>query len=287
MKLFIVSGRSGAGKTIALRVLEDLGFYCVDNLPVIFLPELINISRAHHEKLAVSLDIRNIPESPETFIPYIESIRKDHTTEVVNIFLDADDNTLIMRYEETRRLHPLTKRNLSLEDSIKQESDILEPIAALADIRIDTSNKSIHELESKITTLVLGKKLKNINIIFESFGYKRGIAKDADYIFDARFLPNPHWFTELRPLTGLDQEIVEFFNKYPEVENYIQQIYTFLNTWLPFIEKSNRSYLTVAIGCTGGQHRSVYIAESLAEKFKLIGKSVTVKHLYLDSKKKK
>ena len=193
MKLFIVSGRSGAGKTIALRVLEDLGYYCVDNLPVTFLPELINLSRSRHKLLAVSIDIRNFPESPDTLIPYIRSIKKDPNNEVINLFLDAEDSTLIKRYEETRRLHPLAKQNMTLAESIKKEHEILDPIAALADVRIDTSNDSIHDLSEQINTLVLGRKEKNLNIIFESFGFKRGIAKDADFVFDARFLPNPHW----------------------------------------------------------------------------------------------
>ena len=286
MKLFIVSGRSGAGKTIALRVLEDLGYYCVDNLPVTFLPELINLSRSRHKLLAVSIDIRNFPESPDTLIPYIRTIKKDPNNEVINLFLDAEDSTLIKRYEETRRLHPLAKQNMTLAESIKKEHEILDPIAALADVRIDTSNDSIHDLSEQINTLVLGRKEKNLNIIFESFGFKRGITKDADFVFDARFLPNPHWVPELRPLTGLDEPVISFFRDYPEMQQYIQQIDTMLTYWLPYLERNNRSYLTVAIGCTGGQHRSVYIAEELAARFIAAGKSVTVKHLYLATKKR-
>ncbi len=284
MKLFIVSGRSGAGKTIALRVLEDLGYYCVDNLPVFFLPELINMSREKHNALAVSIDIRNLPESPETFLSFITNIKSDPVNQVNSIFLDADDATLIKRYEETRRIHPLGKNKLSLEDAIKAEHTILDQVAALADVRIDTSSLSIHQLAEEITALVLGKKDKDISIIFESFGFKHGIAKDADFVFDARFLPNPHWDPNLRPYTGLDEPVVNFFLKYPEVQLYIQQIDAMLMHWLPFLERNNRSYLTVAIGCTGGQHRSVYIAEALAKNFKSRGKNVQVRHKNLDPK---
>jgi RNase adapter protein RapZ len=278
MKLLIVSGRSGSGKTIALRVLEDLGYYCVDNLPVSFLPDLLKLSRVEHNLLAVSIDIRNFPESPESFINYINSIKSDPSNEVISIFLDADDNTLIRRYEETRRLHPLAKSTLTLEEAIKAEHNILDSIADLTDVRVDTSTLSIHELSENITSLVLGKKEKKLSIIFESFGFKYGIAKDADFVFDARFLPNPHWVPELRPLTGLDDPVIKFFAEFPEMGQYIQQIDAMLNHWLPYLERNNRSYLTVAIGCTGGQHRSVFIAEALAQRFRNRGKCVNVKH---------
>lgn len=287
MKLLIVSGRSGSGKTIALRVLEDLGYYCVDNLPVSFLPELIRLSRIEHNLLAVSIDIRNFPESPESFVNYINSVKAEPSNEVSSIFLDADDNTLIRRYEETRRLHPLAKNNLTLEEAIKAEHNILDSIAALADIRIDTSSLSIHELSENITSLVLGKKEKNLSIIFESFGFKYGIAKDADFVFDARFLPNPHWVPELRPLTGLDEPVINFFAEYPEMGQYIQQIDAMLNHWLPYLERNNRSYLTVAIGCTGGQHRSVFIVEALAQRFRNRGKYVNVKHKNISANSKR
>ncbi|MGN1392843.1 MAG: RNase adapter RapZ [Succinivibrionaceae bacterium] len=281
MKLFIVSGRSGAGKTIALRVLEDLNYNCIDNLPIDLLPEVITLSIAeNHNKMAVSVDIRNIPSKPEKFIKFLSKFRSDDENELISIFLDADDSTLIKRYEETRRLHPLSKQypDLSLEESIKAEHGILDQLSDYADIRIDTSSLSIHELSEEITSIVLGKKGKNITIVFESFGFKNGIVKDADFVFDARFLPNPHWVPELRLLTGLDKEVHDFFSKYPEVQTYIQHIDSLIDYWLPFIERNNRSYLTIAIGCTGGQHRSVFIAESLGKRFKLRNKNVIIKH---------
>lgn len=280
MKLFIVSGRSGAGKTIALRVLEDLNFNCIDNLPVELLPEVINSSQDNFVPLAISVDIRNLPKNPEEFINYLLQFKKNPLNEIIGIFLDADDATLIKRYEETRRLHPLSKTNpnLTLEEAIREEHAMLDSLAGLADIRLDTSNLSIHELSEEINSIVLGKKEKTLTIIFESFGFKNGIVKDADFVFDARFLPNPHWVPKLRALTGLDEPVVNFFAEYPEVQLYIQQIDAMLNHWLPFLERNNRSYLTVAIGCTGGQHRSVFIADNLAKRFKNRGKTVVVKH---------
>ncbi len=282
MKLYLVSGRSGAGKTIVLRVLEDLGFYCVDNLPVNFLPELINMSREKHSMLAVSIDIRNLPSSPEGFIRFVTSIKKDPQNEITSIFLDADDATLVRRYEETRRIHPLAKNKLSLEEAIREERRMLNPVADLADIRLDTSHSNIHQLSENITALVLGKKSKDLSIIFESFGFKYGVPKDADFVFDARFLPNPHWEPDLRHLTGIDEPVVKFFLKYPEMQLYVQQLDAFLNQWLPLLERSNRSYLTVAVGCTGGQHRSVYIAEALTRNFRARDKNVQVKHKNMD-----
>jgi UPF0042 nucleotide-binding protein len=286
MKLFIVSGRSGAGKTIALRVLEDLGFYCVDNLPVDFLPDLINRSSQLHNKLAVSIDVRNVPQSPDSLLDFLYQTKLKPGNEIISIFLDADDQTLIKRYEETRRLHPLAKNDLTLAEAIRAERELLDSLSGLADIRVDTSSLSIHQLAERINTIVLGRKEKELTIIFESFGFKNGLVKDADFVFDARFLPNPHWVAELRPFTGLDEPVINFFMQYPEMNLYIQQIDTMLNYWLPYLERNNRSYLTVAIGCTGGQHRSVYIAQNLSERFKKRGKTVYVKHLTLEKKQK-
>lgn len=283
MRLFIVSGRSGAGKSIALGVLEDLGFYCVDNLPVELLPKLVRLSSKEYSSVAVSIDIRNLPSNPGDYIEFIRTLKNDKKNDVVSLFLDADDATLIKRYEETRRLHPLSKgqTKMSLGEAIVKEHEVLDPIAEMADVRIDTSSLSVHDLTGHINSLVIGKKEKSLTIIFESFGFKNGIAKDADFVFDSRFLPNPHWVAKLRPLTGLDQEVIDFFAEYPEVQLYIQHIDSLLNQWLPYFERSNRSYLTVAIGCTGGQHRSVYIAETLAKYYLARKKDVTVKHLAL------
>ena len=194
------------------------------------------------------------------------------------IFIDADDQVLIKRYAETRRLHPLSLKNLSLNEAIAKEAEVLKVISSIADLRIDTTNLSIHELCQQVITCVQGKPHKKIVIIFESFGYKDGITKDADFVFDARFLPNPYWDKSIRQYCGLDEPIKKFFSKYPEVENYIDKIDDLLFGILKAIEQSDRSYLTVAIGCTGGYHRSVYIAQSLADKFQQRGICVKVRH---------
>ena len=283
--LVIISGRSGSGKTVALRVLEDLGYYCIDNLPVIFLPELVAVAKNRYPKLAVSIDIRNMPDNIQSFEDMYKTLRENKKIKTTLIYVDAEESVLIKRYSETRRLHPLSKRKLSLDEAIVLEGSILEDIASLADLRIDTSSLSIHDLAAQITTLINGHPEKKLVIVFESFGFKNGIAKDADFIFDARFLPNPFLFPLLRSKTGLDIEVVKFFDKYPQVNLYINQIDEMLTGWLGDIEKSNRSYLTVAIGCTGGCHRSVFIAQSLYERFEKRGLLTKVRHRSLEALK--
>ncbi|MCL1602859.1 RNase adapter RapZ [Succinatimonas hippei] len=285
MDLVIISGRSGSGKTVALRVLEDLGYYCIDNLPVIFLPELVAVAKNRYPKLAVSIDIRNMPDNIQSFEDMYKTLRENKKIKTTLIYVDAEESVLIKRYSETRRLHPLSKRKLSLDEAIVLEGSILEDIASLADLRIDTSSLSIHDLAAQITTLINGHPEKKLVIVFESFGFKNGIAKDADFIFDARFLPNPFWDPLLRSKTGLDIEVVKFFDKYPQVNLYINQIDEMLTGWLGDIEKSNRSYLTVAIGCTGGCHRSVFIAQSLYERFEKRGLLTKVRHRSLEALK--
>ncbi len=267
--LVVISGRSGSGKTVALHALEDLGFYCIDNLPIVFLEDLIKLAKQNYPKLAVSLDVRNMPlgdDYEELNNIYSKAIHDPDINPTI-IFIDADDQVLIKRYSETRRLHPLSLKNLSLNEAIAKEAEVLKVISSIADLRIDTTNLSIHELCQQVITCVQGKPHKKIVIIFESFGYKDGITKDADFVFDARFLPNPYWDKSIRQYCGLDEPIKKFFSKYPEVENYIDKIDDLLFGILKAIEQSDRSYLTVAIGCTGGYHRSVYIAQSLADKF--------------------
>ena len=283
--LVIISGRSGSGKTVALRVLEDLGYYCIDNLPVMFLPELVAVAKNRYPKLAVSIDIRNMPDNIQSFEDMYETLRENKKIKTTLIYVDAEESVLIKRYSETRRLHPLSKRKLSLDEAIVLEGSILEDIASLADLRIDTSSLSIHDLAAQITTLINGHPEKKLVIVFESFGFKNGIAKDADFIFDARFLPNPFWDPSLRSKTGLDIEVVKFFDKYPQVNLYINQIDEMLTGWLGDIEKSNRSYLTVAIGCTGGCHRSVFIAQSLYDRFEKRGLLTKVRHRSLEALK--
>ena len=214
--LVIISGRSGSGKTVALRVLEDLGYYCIDNLPVMFLPELVAVAKNRYPKLAVSIDIRNMPDNIQSFEDMYETLRENKKIKTTLIYVDAEESVLIKRYSETRRLHPLSKRKLSLDEAIVLEGSLLEDIASLADLRIDTSSLSIHDLAAQITILINGRPEKKLVIVFESFGFKNGIAKDADFIFDSRFLPNPFWDPSLRNKTGLDVEVANFFEKYPQ-----------------------------------------------------------------------
>jgi UPF0042 nucleotide-binding protein len=282
MKLIVVSGRSGSGKTIALRVLEDLGYYCVDNLPVSLLFQLVAELRGKYDQIAVSIDVRNLPVQADELISILDQIRQHQDLQFSNFFFDADNATLLKRYGESRRLHPLSKQQLTLEQAIHQETNLLAPLSSNADLRIDTSHLSIHDLSEQIRERVLGKKEHELVMVFESFGFKHGIAKDADFVFDARFLPNPHWITELKPLTGLDEPVQRYLLSQPDVVKYINQLISLLETWLPQLERNNRSYVTVAIGCTGGQHRSVFIAEQLANHFLVLGKNVQRRHRTLE-----
>ncbi|GHA54416.1 RNase adapter RapZ [Photobacterium aphoticum] len=281
MMLMVVSGRSGSGKSIALRVLEDLGYYCVDNLPVTLLPQFIATLKDDERNVAVSIDVRNMPDDQEEIRRTLDSLGEHVDVNV--IFLDADDKALVKRYSETRRLHPLSRQNMSLEQAIQSESALLSGIKERADLVIDTTGKSIHDLSETVRARVLGRDARELIMVFESFGFKHGLPTDADYVFDVRFLPNPHWVPELKPLTGLDQGVKEFLSGHPEVNQLIYQVRNFIETWLPMLEKNNRSYLTVAIGCTGGQHRSVYIAQQLAEHFRYEGHQVQVRHRTLEA----
>ncbi|MGF1680640.1 RNase adapter RapZ [Photobacterium minamisatsumaniensis] len=283
MMLMVVSGRSGSGKSIALRVLEDLGYYCVDNLPVTLLPQFIKTLEGNQQNVAVSIDVRNMPSKPGVIRETLDSLGDDVDVNV--LFLDADDKELIKRYSETRRLHPLSRNNMSLEQAILSESDHLSELKEHADLVIDTTSKSIHDLSETVRSRVLGRDARELIMVFESFGFKHGLPTDADYVFDVRFLPNPHWVPELKPQTGLDQDVKEYLSAQPEVNQLIYQIRNFIETWLPMLEKNNRSYLTVAIGCTGGQHRSVYVAQKLAEHFKYEGHQIQIRHRTLEAKK--
>lgn len=274
--MIIVSGRSGSGKTITLRVLEDLGYYCVDNMPINLLPSLAHVVMNEYENIAVSVDVRNIPMSTNELTENLDFLPPTVNVEV--IYLDADDHVLIRRYSETRRMHPLSKRNFSLTDAIKNEKLLLDPVRSRADLYIDTTELNVHQLSELVKERVLGKKTGQLSLVFESFGFKRGIPKDADYVFDVRFLPNPHWEPELKPMTGQDQAVKDYLGSHPIVAKFTWQINNFLSTWLPHIERNNRSYLTVAIGCTGGQHRSVYVAETLAETYRKTYPAVQVRH---------
>nr|WP_216355540.1 RNase adapter RapZ [Gilliamella apicola] len=278
----IVSGRSGSGKSIALRALEDMGFYCVDNIPVALLPQLADALKNNNTPVAVSIDIRNLPINFEFNYDILQKLPESVTPEI--IFLDCSRNTLIRRYSETRRIHPLANQKYLLEEAIDLEENYLESLKAHASLVINTDNLSVHQLSDILRTRILGKKERELTMIFESFGFKHGLPIDADFVFDVRFLPNPHWDINLRPLTGLDEPVINYLSKQDDVTNFIYQTANYLQQWLPMLEKNNRSYLTIAIGCTGGQHRSVFIAEQLAEFFKAQNKQIQIRHRTLEKK---
>ncbi|CAM2810164.1 RNase adapter protein RapZ [Pseudoalteromonas atlantica] len=276
MELIIISGRSGSGKSVALRVVEDLGYYCVDNIPVNLLPSLVRSVSDNYDKIAVSIDVRNIPKEQDEFNDILEYL-PDFAKPTL-FYLDSDDQTLIKRFSETRRLHPLSIDSLPLDLAIKKEKELLDGLVTRADFMLDTTDLSVHQLAESIREKILGKKDKQLIVTFESFGFKHGIPKEADYVFDARFLPNPHWEPELKPLTGLDQPVKDFLANHSIVQKFTWQIQTFVQTWLPHLERNNRSYLTIAIGCTGGQHRSVYLAQAIGESFAMTHPNVKIRH---------
>lgn len=280
MKLVILSGRSGSGKTTALHVLEDAGYYCIDNLPAGLLPSLVAETLAsdspEHENLAVCIDARNISQQLSAFAGIIAALPGDVETSV--IYLDADDETLIKRFSETRRKHPLSNRDTALAEAIQSESEILRPISDCADIAIDTSAMSFHQLRMHVQKAVVGRAATGMSLLFQSFGYKHGIPANADIVFDARCLPNPHWILSLRSQSGLDDDVIAFLDEQQSVQEMFADICHFLEKWLPYYAENNRSYTTVAVGCTGGQHRSVYLAEKLTRHFVGQYDDVQVRH---------
>ncbi|WP_394130289.1 RNase adapter RapZ [Shewanella maritima] len=284
MKLVIVSGRSGSGKSVALRVLEDLGYYCVDNLPVPLINTLLEQLKDSNELVAISVDVRNIEEQGTVLKAQLELL--SDSIELTSLFLNSSDQVLLKRYSETRRLHPLSKAALSLKDAIVQEGKLLEPIAQIVDHYIDTSALTIYDLSDTVREILLGSVAKELVINIQSFGFKHGMPSAADFMFDVRFLPNPHWEPELRPLTGLDKPVQTFLASSNLVNKLIIQIDNLFETWMPHLERNNRSYVTISIGCTGGQHRSVYIAEQLAKQLTAnVKHKVNVSHRELDKLK--
>ncbi len=281
MQLIVISGRSGSGKSVALKALEDLGYYCVDNMPVALLPAFL-VSEHKHNKIAVSIDIRNLPNSTNEIRRILNTLESKVDSHL--FYLDADEKELVKRFSETRRLHPLSKDKLSLIQAIEKEAHILSPLRACADKVINTDKLSVHDLSEIIHHLVVGKRARNLTMVFESFGFKYGLSNDADYVFDVRFLPNPHWIPTLRPFTGLDEPVKEFLAKQKDVKAVAQQIISFFESWLPALSRNNRSYVTIGIGCTGGQHRSVYLAQALGEHFQQSGQDVQIRHRTLELK---
>lgn len=282
MKLIIVSGRSGSGKSVALRVLEDLGYYCVDNIPVNLLPALTHTVINDYENVAVSLDVRNLPEHPDDVPEIIGYL--PNAVDLNILYLDANDDDLVRRFSETRRLHPLIRQNIALDQAIALEKKLLEPVSSRADLYINTSQLSPHQLADLVRERILGKKSGSMVVVFESFGFKHGVPTDADYVFDARFLPNPFWEADLKGYTGLDQPVQDFLASQSIVTKFIWQINSFMMTWLPHLERNNRSYVTIAIGCTGGKHRSVYIADLLANNLRKEREDVQSRHRDMEKK---
>lgn len=280
MHIVIISGRSGSGKSTALHVLEDIGYYCVDNLPVRLMGDLVRelSERKNSEitRVAIGIDARNSSTQLEMFPDTINALR-ERGADVKIIYLDADDTTLLQRFSETRRKHPISTRSISLSEAIEHESIILKPVAIRADINIDTSRMTLHELRDLVKKHV-GTDEDFMTVLIESFGFKNGIPADADMVFDVRCLPNPHWIPGLRAKTGLDEEIHDFLGADEHVQAMIKDIQSFLERWLPRFSANNRSYMTVAIGCTGGQHRSVYIVEKLKSHFETQHSRVLARH---------
>lgn len=264
-----------------MDALEDLGYYCIDNLPVGLLPvltgELERDGQPAYGRAAVAIDARNPAKALRALPEMVKDLRaKGLVNELV--FLEASDESLIKRFSETRRKHPLTADNLPLAEAIARERTLLAPVRQDADICIDTSRTHLHELRELIRRRVDHRPLKTLSILFQSFGYKHGVPPDADMVFDVRCLPNPHWKPLLRPLTGLDPEVKAFLENEPLVQEMFNTVKGFLETWIPRFEAENRAYVTIAIGCTGGRHRSVYLCERLVEHFRSSHPAVLVRH---------
>ncbi len=280
MNLIIVSGLSGSGKSIALQALEDFGFYCIDNLPAGLLPHFVQqlqeSSPEENQSAAVGIDVRNrlfLDALPKT-LKELKALGITHKI----IFLDTSDNILIKRYKETRRRHPMTDQYTSLLEGIELERKLLEPLSENADLRIETAHTTPKQLRSKIRDFIGSDNEAPITLLFESFGFKRGTPLDADFVFDVRCLPNPYWQPELREYSGLDKPIISFMDEHKETAEMASEIQNFLQKWLPNFIEEPRSYLTIAIGCTGGQHRSVYLAKKIGDFFADKGYRTQVRH---------
>ena len=284
MDFIIVSGLSGAGKSVALRTLEDIGYYCIDNLPLFLLRELALGLKStgagpsgEYVGTAAGIDARNQPEHLADLPRLIGELRQ-HGIGCRVIFLDADNEILIKRFSETRRKHPLTGDERSLEEAIGHERGLLEPLRQVAETQIDTTHTNVHELRDLIRDRLTSTRAARASVLLQSFGFKNGVPEGIDFVFDVRCLPNPHWQHQLRPLTGRDAPVVEFLEKSPEVAQMRDDLIGFLDRWIPRFETDGRSYLTIAIGCTGGQHRSVYMVEALRSHLAENGHRVLVRH---------
>ena len=280
LRLIIVSGLSGSGKSVALHVLEDLGYYCIDNLPAGLLHaavEEIRNSERSSQLLAVGVDARNHADNLDTLPDLLHDLQAQGIRTDI-IFLHASDKILLQRFGETRRRHPLAKQDTQLRAAIESERAVLAEIELSADLVIDTSTTSIYELADVIRSRVDRRQPQTLSVLIESFGFKHGIPADADFVFDLRSLPNPYWTMKLRGFTGLDTEVREFLDGKPRFQAMYEDIASFLESWIPHYRDANRGYMTVALGCTGGQHRSVYMTEKVAARLREAHDPVLTRH---------
>lgn len=281
MRLIVVSGLSGSGKSVALHMLEDLDWYCVDNIPAAllkaFVSHTLRSDDARYDRVAVGLDARNTPEEIAT-VPALLAELRTAGLGCELLFITASEEALLRRYAETRRKHPLSRDGESLREAIEIERGLLEPMAQAASIMIDTSNTGVHELREMVRARVERRSTARLTLLFQSFGFKYGIPGDADYVFDARSLPNPYWERTLRPLTGRDADVARYLAASESVGRLQQDITRFIEARIPEFISTSRRYLTVAVGCTGGQHRSVYLVEQLAADFATRHQDVSIRH---------
>ena len=280
-RLIIVSGLSGSGKSVALHVLEDLGYYCIDNMPAALLKDLLNeVTQADEnseQRIAVGVDVRNRRQDLES-LPQLITELKESGLQTDLLFLQADDDVLLKRYSETRRRHPLSDSGTELKAAISTERELLGQVINSADLVIDTSGKSVYELAEAIRTRIDPRSADTLSILIQSFGFKHGIPADADFVFDLRCLPNPYWHPELRKQNGKDAAVAAFLDDQADFIQMYEDVVGFLERWIPKYTGVNRSYLTVAIGCTGGQHRSVYMTEKLAVTLRKQHEPVHTRH---------
>lgn len=289
MRLVIVSGLSGSGKSVALNLLEDLNFYCIDNVPAALLDtiitELVATADSIYDNLAVGVDARNRSADLQSVPELVRDLR-NRGIHCEVIFLHAEDAILLKRYSETRRKHPLSDEGLSLADAIVKERELLGPIIDCAELVLDTTRTNVYELRDAIRERVGQRSEPELSILIESFGFKHGLPSDADFVFDLRCLPNPYWEIQLKQLTGMDDPVIEYLDDKSSVQSMYTDILTFLEKWIPQYVDFNRNYLTIALGCTGGQHRSVYLAEKLAAELKKKFSHVLTRHNELPNDKK-
>jgi len=281
MKLIIISGLSGSGKTVALHTLEDEGFYCVDNFPLglltSFTDHLSSQQIQIYEDIAVGIDARSGANDLKCFNQIIQTI-KNKNIEIEVVYFQAEINELIKRFSDTRRRHPLTQKGIPLAEAIDIERNLLLPIAQDADLSLDTTHTNVHQLRALVKDRIISRPNKELSILFQSFGFKHNTPTDSDFVFDVRCLPNPHWEPSLRALTGQDPEVQEFFKRHDDVADMFNHIRNFMEYWIPKFAEQSRYYLTVSIGCTGGQHRSVYITEQLNDYFRGKYSGVSLRH---------